>query len=204
MVEEQIRARGISSARVLEAMRTVPRHLFVPSEHIDSAYADHPIEIGEGQTISQPFMVAAMAAALDLRGTESVLEVGTGSGYSAAVLSLLAMKVYTIERYASLADSARQRLARFGYRNIYVYTDDGSAGLSSAAPFDAIAVAAAAPRMPKPLTEQLGEGGRLVVPVGAGEDQELILATKSNGEIRSRTVAYCRFVPLTGRYGFGG
>lgn len=204
MVEEQIRARGISSERVLEAMRTVPRHLFVPPERIDSAYADHPIEIGEGQTISQPFMVAAMAAVLELRGTETVLEVGTGSGYSAAVLSLLAARIYTVEKYPMLAESARQRLDGLGYRNVFVEIGDGSAGFPSGAPFDAIAVAAAAPKVPAPLAEQLAEGGRLVVPVGESENQELVLATKTNGTVSSRVVAYCRFVPLMGRYGFGG
>jgi protein-L-isoaspartate(D-aspartate) O-methyltransferase len=204
MVEEQMRARGIRSEQVLRAMLAVPRHLFVPEEHLDSAYADRPIEIGEGQTVAQPFMVAAMAEALELSGAEKVLEVGTGSGYSAAVLSLLAAQVYTVEKYPSLAAEARRRLDGLGCRNVSVYAGDGSVGLQSAAPFDAISVAAAAPDVPAPLVDQLAQSGRMVIPVGISENQELLLVTKRGGKIDSRRLHYCRFVPLTGRHGFAG
>jgi len=204
MVEEQMRARGIRSERVLSAMLAVPRHLFVPEVHLDSAYADRPIEIGEGQTVAQPFMVAAMAEALELSGAEKVLEVGTGSGYSAAVLSLLAAQVYTIEKYPSLAAEARRRLDELGCHNVFVYAGDGSAGLQSAAPYSAISVAAAAPDVPAPLVDQLAESGRMVIPVGNSENQELLLVTKRCGKIDSRRLHYCRFVPLTGRHGFAG
>jgi protein-L-isoaspartate(D-aspartate) O-methyltransferase len=204
MVEEQMRARGIRSEQVLRAMLAVPRHLFVPEEHLDSAYADRPIEIGEGQTVAQPFMVAAMAEALELSGAERVLEVGTGSGYSAAVLSFLAAQVYTIEKYPSLAAEARRRLDGLSCRNVFVYAGDDSVGLQSAAPFDAISVAAAAPDVPAPLVDQLAESGRMVIPVGNSENQELLLVTKRGGKIDSRRLHYCRFVPLTGRHGFAG
>jgi protein-L-isoaspartate(D-aspartate) O-methyltransferase len=204
MVEEQMRARGIRSERVLSAVLAVPRHVFVGKEHLDSAYADRPIEIGEGQTVAQPFMVAAMAEALELSGAEKVLEVGTGSGYSAAVLSLLAAQVYTIEKYPSLAAEARRRLDELGCHNVFVYAGDGSAGLQSAAPYGAISVAAAAPDVPAPLVDQLAESGRMVIPVGDSENQELLLVTKRCGKIDSRRLHYCRFVPLTGRHGFAG
>jgi protein-L-isoaspartate(D-aspartate) O-methyltransferase len=204
MVEEQMRDRGIRSEQVLSAMLAVPRHLFVPKEHLDSAYADRPMEIGEGQTVAQPFMVAAMAEALELSGTEKLLEVGTGSGYSAAVLSLLAAQVYTIEKYPSLAAEARRRLDGLGRQNVFVYAGDGSVGLQSAAPFGAISVAAAAPHVPAPLVDQLAESGRMVIPVGDSENQELLLVTKIGRKIDSRRLHYCRFVPLTGRHGFAG
>lgn len=202
MVEEQIRDRGISSPRLLEALLAVPRHEFVPEEYIAAAYKDQPLPIGAGQTISQPFMVAAMTDALELTGSERVLEIGTGSGYQAAVLFLLAAVVDTIESHFTLAASARHRLARLGYANVRVHTGDGTLGLPTAAPFDAIVVAAAAPQIPPPLVEQLAEGGRLVIPVGPPDHQELRQVRKSGGETSSRVLHYCRFVPLVGRYGW--
>lgn len=202
MVEEQICERGIGAPRLLAAMRTVPRHLFVPPDYVGGAYADQPLPIGEGQTISQPYMVAAMTDALELTGSERVLEVGTGSGYQAAVLSLLAGEVYTVESHASLALAARQRLARLGYANAHVHTGDGTLGLPEAAPFNAIVVTAAAPRLPPPLVEQLAEAGRLVIPVGQADQQELLQVRKVGGQISSCVLHYCRFVPLVGRHGW--
>jgi protein-L-isoaspartate(D-aspartate) O-methyltransferase len=202
MVERQLRGRGIRDARVLEAMNQIPRHEFMPEEFRSQSYEDKPIPIGEGQTISQPFIVAAMIEAMELKGNEKVLEVGAGSGYAAAVLSRLAAIVYTVESRSNLATAAQERLARLGFANVAVHTGDGSVGLPEAAPFDAILVAAAAPLVPQPLIEQLAEGGRMVVPVGDEQSQELVLVKKSNDEIHSRTLHYCAFVPLIGRYGF--
>ena len=205
MVEEQIRKRGITAAHVLEAMLAVPRHAFVPPEHVAEAYADRPVGIGAGQTISQPFMVAAMAEALELEGGERVLEVGAGSGYQAAVLSLLAREVHAVETHASLAIAARERLARLGYANVQVHVGDGTLGWPEAGPFDAILVTAAAPAVPPPLVEQLAEGGRLVIPVGSAENQELRRLGKRGGQTTAAETLYaCRFVPLVGRYGWPG
>jgi len=204
MVEEQIRERGVSAAPVLEAMLAVPRHEFVPAELVDEAYCDQPLPIGEGQTISQPFMVAAMTEALELTGIERVLEVGTGSGYQAAVLSLLAREVFTVESNAALALTARERLKRLGYTSVHVHTGDGTLGLAEAAPFDAVVVTAAAPRVPPPLVEQTAEGGRLVIPVGDAESQELLQVRKTGGHTPWRVLHYCRFVPLIGRHGWRG
>lgn len=201
MVEKQLRRRGIRSEKVLAAMEQVPRHAFVPPELVEFAYADQPLGIGEGQTISQPFMVAAIAEGLALEGTEKLLEVGAGSGYSAAVMSLLAAKIYAIETHESLATKARDTLADLGYANVDVRWGDGSAGLADQAPFDAIAVAAAAPEIPRPLTEQLAEGGRLVIPVGPPSEQELLLVRRAGGKFDMSRLHYCRFVPLTGQYG---
>src|SRR6266852_5514244 len=198
MVETQIRKRGVLSPRVLEAMTGVPRHEFVPVQFHNDAYADKPLPIGEGQTISQPFMVAAMTEALELTGDERVLEVGTGSGYQAAVLSWLAREVYTVEANASLALAAQQRLERLGFTNVHVHTGDGTLVLPEFAPFDAIVVAAAAPDLPPPLVEQLAEGGRLVIPVGLPDQKELLQVRKTGGRITSRVLHYCRFVPLVG------
>ena len=202
MVAEQLRDRGIRDERVLEAMARVPRHEFVQPDQRDEAYEDHPLPIGEGQTISQPFVVAAMLEALALRPEDVALEVGTGSGYETAVLAELVRKVYSIERIASLAERARAVLARLGYSNVTVVHGDGSQGLLEAAPFDAIVVSAAAPRLPKPLMDQLRDGGRLVIPVGSGFAQELQLVRKIGD---SSTILYLdgvRFVPLIGRDGF--
>jgi len=202
MVERQIRARGISSSRVLEAMMAVPRHEFVPASMRAEAYADKAISIGEGQTISQPYMVAAMTDALELTGNERVLEVGTGSGYQAAVLSLLAREVLSVESHPTLARAAQQRLERLGFTNVHVHTGDGSVGLAEAGPFDAILITAAAPEVPPLLGAQLREGGRLVAPIGSHVDQELVQVRKVNGELRSRALFGCRFVPLVGRHGW--
>jgi protein-L-isoaspartate(D-aspartate) O-methyltransferase len=202
MVEEQIRRRGIASPRVLEAMLSVRRHEFVPAEFQADAYADKPLPIGEGQTISQPFMVAAMSEALELAGSERVLEIGTGSGYQAAVLSRLAREVISIESHTSLALAAQERLARLGYANVHVHNGDGSLGFADAAPYEAILITAAAPEIPPLLAGQLCEGGRLVIPVGSQENQELLQARKESGGLHSRVLFDCRFVPLLGRYGW--
>lgn len=202
MVERQLRKRDIRSPRVLGAMNSVPRHLFVPPEHISDAYADTPLPIGMGQTISQPFMVAAMADALLVEGSEKVLEIGAGSGYQAAVLSLLAREVIAIESQLALADAARARLAKLGYNNVQVETGDGSQGWLPGAPYDAILVTAAAPYVPPPLLEQLADGGRLVIPVGPAKQQELLRIIKREGRTTPEPLFACRFVPLLGRFGW--
>jgi protein-L-isoaspartate(D-aspartate) O-methyltransferase len=202
MVERQIRARGIHSLRVLDAMASVPRHLFVQPEHVSEAYADSPLSIGAGQTISQPYMVAAMADALSLAGTEKVLEVGGGSGYQAAILSLLAREVIAVESQSILADAAREHLTRLGYRNVRIETGDGSLGWIADAPYDAILVTAGAPAIPPPLIEQLAEGGRLVIPIGPAEQQELVRIVKRDGHLIQESLLACRFVPLVGRHGW--
>ncbi|HEV8384629.1 MAG TPA: protein-L-isoaspartate(D-aspartate) O-methyltransferase [Candidatus Acidoferrales bacterium] len=204
MVEEQIRDRGVRDPRVLDAMLRVPRHEFVPEDFVPGAYADQPLPIGEGQTISQPFMVAAMTQALELQGHERVLEIGTGSGYQAAVLAVLAREVYSVENLASLAAVAQARLVRLGYDNVQVHSGDGTLGWPAAAPYDAIMVTAAAPHVPSPLVEQLAEGGRMVIPVGSAAEQELLRVRKTEGRITSETLHYCRFVPLLGRHGWPG
>jgi protein-L-isoaspartate(D-aspartate) O-methyltransferase len=200
MVEEQIHRRGISTPRVLEAFLTVPRHEFVPHALAALAYSDGPLSIGEGQTISQPFMVAAMTDALELAGHERVLEIGTGSGYQAAVLALLAQEVHSIERNAALADAARERLTRLGYTTVTVHEGDGTMGLPEWAPYEAIVVTAASPGIPPPLVEQLAEGGRLVIPVGDAQQQECLLVRKAEGRVSQTLLHYCRFVPLVGRH----
>src|SRR5580704_2459928 len=170
MIETQISKRGVSCVRVLEAMAAVPRHEFVPLKFRNEAYADKPLPIGEGQTISQPYMVAAMTEALELTGAERVLEIGTGSGYQAAVLSLLARQVITVESHTSLALSAQERLTDLGYTNVHVHNGDGSAGFVDAAPYDAILVTAGAPEIPRVFASQLREGARVVIPVGDREN----------------------------------
>jgi protein-L-isoaspartate(D-aspartate) O-methyltransferase len=202
MVARQIRARGIHASRVLDAMTAVPRHEFVPLESAASAYSDEPLPIGGGQTISQPFMVAAMADATLLNGSERVLEIGGGSGYQAAVLSLLAHEVIVVELLSELARSCRERLARLGYANVLVAEGDGSLGWPPHALYDAIVVSAAAPAVPAPLVEQLAEGGRLVIPVGSAEQQDLLRVVKRDGSIKRESLFACRFVPLLGRHGW--
>jgi protein-L-isoaspartate(D-aspartate) O-methyltransferase len=202
MIETQIRKRGVSSPRVLEAMAAVPRHEFVPAEFRSKAYADRPLAIGEGQTISQPYMVAAMTEALELDGSERVLEIGTGSGYQAAVLAVIVRQVITIENHTSLALAAQERLNRLGYANVHVHNGDGSAGLPEAAPYDAILVTAGAPEIPEVFASQLREGGRIVIPVGNQKVQELMVAQKANGQLTARALFSCQFVPLLGRYGW--
>ena len=202
MVEEQLRRRGIRDERVLAAMGTVPRHEFIDQRNWNEAYADHPVPIGAGQTISQPYIVAAMVEALHVTSGQNVLEVGTGTGYEAAVLAQIADYVHTIERYSALAQQARRIYDRIGYRNINVAIGDGSEGLAEHAPYDRIIVAAAAPNVPAPLFEQLAEGGRLIVPVGDFETQVLQLIRKVNGLPITSTLDACRFVPLVGSSGF--
>jgi protein-L-isoaspartate(D-aspartate) O-methyltransferase len=202
MIETQIRKRGVSSPRVLEAMASVRRHEFVPVKFRNLAYADKPLPIGEGQTISQPYMVAAMTEALELDGSERVLEIGTGSGYQAAVLSLLARQVITVENHTSLALAAQERLTKLGYSNVHVHNGDGSAGFPDSAPYDAILVTAGAPEIPRVFAGQLREGGRLVIPVGDRDNQELMHAHMENGELKSRVLFNCKFVLLQGRYGW--
>ncbi len=202
MIERQLRRRGIHSPQVLDAMRAVPRHEFVPADCRAAAHSDQPLPIGLGQTISQPLMVATMTEALGLIPRDRVLEIGTGSGYQTAVLSLLAGEVYSIEYLPELAEAARQRLARLGFTNIRVREGDGGLGWPEAAPFDAILVAAAAPEPPAPLIDQLAEGGRMVIPAGCGAYQELLRIERRAGRIRRSTLDWCRFVPLRGRYGW--
>ena len=202
MVERQLRGRGIRDERVLAAMLEVPRHQFVPAEFAAEAYSDRPLPIGHGQTISQPFMVAAMAEALRLSGGERVLEIGAGSGYQAAVLSLLAREVHAVEAHQDLAVSCGERLAGLGYGNVHVHVGDGTLGWPDEAPFEAILVTAAAPEIPPPLEAQLAEGGRLVLPVGSTEEQRLLRVEKRGNAISSRPLYHCRFVPLVGKYGW--
>ena len=197
MVREQIVARGVRAPRVLAALRAVPRHEFVPAEHRSSAYTDEPLPIGEGQTISQPYVVAAMTEALALQGDERVLEIGTGSGYQAAILGELAREVYTIEIVKPLADSAKARLTRLGHRNVRVRHGDGWQGWRSAAPFDAILVTAAPEEIPQALVDQLAVGGRMVLPVGDSEHQELLLLVREATGIRRERLMDVRFVPMT-------
>ena len=205
MVERQLRARGIADERVLAAMERVPRELFVPLELHSRAYADAALPIGEGQTISQPYMVARICEELELQGTERVLDVGTGSGYQAAVLAELAGEVHSIERIAALADRARELLDAAGYGDrVHVHVGDGSRGLPEHAPFAAIAVAAAAPSLPEALYEQLEVRGRLVVPVGNRWEQLLQVVVRTPEGAAVLRIVPCRFVPLIGAEGFDG
>lgn len=204
MVEEQLRRRGIRDERVLQAMETVPRHEFIPKPHRHLAYNDEPQPIGADQTISQPYMVAAMAEALMFDGTEKVLEVGAGSGYAAAVMSLLASHVYTLDTQVSLVELAHGNLERTGFSDrVSVLVGDGTLGYAEEAPYQAISVAAGAPRVPQALVDQLDpEGGRLAIPVGSAQEQELLLIRRHGGKTESRNVAHCRFVPLRGEQGW--
>lgn len=202
MVETQIRRRGVRDERVLQAMATVPRHEFVPMQSRAMAYSDEPLAIGGGQTISQPYIVASMTAALHLSASDRVLEIGTGSGYQAAVLSLLAREVYSVECRADLAKSAAERLERLRFRNVHVHCGDGSQGLKEFAPFDAILVAAAGPALPEPLLQQLNEGGRIIAPIGSEQHQQLLLVTRHGKDYSSEQRELCRFVPLIGRHGW--
>jgi len=202
MVEEQLVPRGIHDPNTLHAMRTVPRHLFVDDAMTSSAYGDHPLPIGAGQTISQPYIVALMTQALQLKGTERVLEIGTGSGYQAAILSRACERVYTIERIDSLLVRARKVFDRLHYHNIISRIDDGTAGWPSEAPFDGILVTAGGPKIPQPLIDQLADPGRLVIPVGDQYVQELQLLEKIDGEISITTIEHVRFVNLIGSHGW--
>jgi protein-L-isoaspartate(D-aspartate) O-methyltransferase len=202
MVTLQLKQRGIHDERVLAAMAEVPRHEFVSTERAAQAYEDQPIEIGAGQTISQPYIVAAMLQALRLKPTDKVLEVGTGSGYQTALLARLAAEVHTVERHEILLRSAQQRLERLGFKNIDFVVGDGSRGMPEHAPYDAILVSAAAPRIPEQLIEQLAEGGRLILPLGSIDAQELRLITRRNGQLSTENLEGCRFVPLIGKDAF--
>ena len=202
MIEKQLRRRGISDSAVLGAMTAVPRHEFVAEELRSRAYEDVPLPIGGGQTISQPYIVAAMTAALHLEPGDRVLEIGTGCGFQAAVLSLLAKEVFTIERRPELASAASATLARLGYANAHAHCGDGTLGLPDFAPFAAILVAAAAPSVPKPLLLQLAEGGRMILPVGDTEHQELQLIEKHGDTFPTKMLEGCRFVPLVGYHGW--
>lgn len=202
MVAEQIAYRGISDPRVLAAMRKVPRHEFLPEVLQDRAYGDHAIPIGDGQTISQPYIVALMTELLELNGSERVLEIGTGSGYQAAILAELCKKVYTVERVKTLADRARAALDRLGYRSVAIKVFDGTYGWKDMAPFDAIIITAAAPEIPAPLVDQLREGGILVAPVGERYSQVLMKVRKTEaGIVREGNIPVV-FVPLIGNHGW--
>jgi len=202
MIEKQLRRRGISDSAVLAAMLAVPRHEFVPEELRSRAYEDAPLPIGGGQTISQPYIVASMTSALRLRPTDRALEIGTGCGFQAAVLSHLAKEVFTIELQPELASAASEKLERLGYDNVHVHCGDGTLGLPEFAPFDAILVAAAAPEVPEPLLAQLDEGGRMIIPVGDADNQELQLVEKRSGVFSTKMLEGCRFVPLVGHHGW--
>lgn len=202
MVESQLRARGIRDERVLQAMARVPRHEFVPERVRNQAYEDHPLPIGEDQTISQPYIVALTLEALALRPSDRVLEVGTGSGYQTALLAELTQHVYSVERQEALARGATSTLARLGYSSVTASVGDGSEGLRESAPFDAIAVSAAGPHIPAALFEQLREGGRLVIPVGRPQAQQLQLVEKQAGQAIVTNLGGCAFVPLIGSQGY--
>lgn len=228
MVKLQIKKRGVSEERVLKAMREIPRHLFVPEKQRLYAYEDCPLPIGEGQTISQPYMVALMTEALQLEGDEKVLEIGTGSGYQAAVLSKLSKEVYTIEKIKTLALKAEKLFKQLEYNNIKVEVRDGTTGWMDYSPYDAIMVTAGAPQIPEPLIEQLSDNGRIVIPVGGAFSQDLIVGKKvkgspthasqplasprgeqgestgrrTGGELVKKVICGCMFVPLIGRYGW--
>jgi protein-L-isoaspartate(D-aspartate) O-methyltransferase len=202
MVERQIAARGVSDPRILAAMKKVPRHRFIPSHLWDQAYGDYPLPIGEDQTISQPYIVALMTEMLELQETDKVLEIGTGSGYQAAILAELAAQVFTIDRVAMLLAIAERILNEMGYANIKTLVGDGTLGWSEEMPFDAIIVTAGAPQVPRPLTEQLSLGGRLVIPVGDTWSQTLTRVRKTKDGLKFEYHGGCRFVRLIGKYGW--
>ncbi len=204
MVAEQIRARGVADPRVLAAMRRVPRHHFIPEHLWSQAYADYPLPIGEDQTISQPYIVALMTEILELKETDRVLEVGTGSGYQAAILAELAAQVFSIDRKGGLADHARSILESLGHRNIRIRVGDGTLGWPEEAPFEGIIVTAGAPKVPRPLVEQLALGGRLVIPVGDAFTQTLTCVRQTGEGLKYEYHGGCRFVRLIGKYGWEG
>ena len=203
MVDRQLKARGLRDTRVLEAMGTVPRERFIPARSQHEAYADRPISIGRGQTISQPYMVAKMLEVLDCKPEHRVLEIGAGSGYQAALLGELCAEVWGIEIVEDLAEKARQVLLDLGYDNVQIVVGDGTEGLSEQAPYDRIVVAAAAPEVPEPLTEQLADAGRLVIPVGGRMSQQLAVIDRRGDELIRSNETPCVFVPLVGRHGWG-
>jgi len=201
MIHEQIEKRGIKNPQVLNAFRKVKRHLFVPESYRSMAYADRPLPIGKGQTISQPYIVAYMTEALDLKHTDRVLEVGTGSGYQAAILAEICDMVYSIEIIESLGNTAKKLLKKLGYANVFIKIGDGYQGWKAYAPFDAIIVTCAPTQIPGPLEDQLSEGGRMIIPVGEQYVQELILMEKKNGQLRKKKVLPVMFVPMVNEYG---
>jgi len=203
MIEKDINPRGIKDQKVLDAMLKVPRHLFVGKDQRMSAYEDHPLPIGEGQTISQPYIVALMTEALKLTGSETVLEIGTGSGYQTAILAELAARIFSIERIPSLTGRARQALDTLGYKNVLVKLSDGTLGWDEYAPYDRILVTAGAPSVPEPLIDQLAPGGTLVIPVGSNSLQELVRVTKrEDGSVKEDRMGSCVFVRLVGKHGW--
>jgi len=202
MVTDQIMRRGVVTPRVIEAFRKVPRHLFVPEEFQSHSYNDHPLPIGEGQTISQPYMVALMTDILNLSEEEKVLEIGTGSGYQAAILAELGKEVYTIERHRILAERAEKLLKELNYENVKVLVADGTMGWKEFAPYQKIIVTASAPDVPQPLLEQLDEMGRLVIPIGGRWSQDLTLVIKRKDKMITKSICGCVFVPLIGEYGY--
>ena len=202
MIDWQLRRRGIRDEQVLEAMFHVPRHEFVPEVSVYAAYEDRPLPIGDSETISQPYIVAAMTQALSVQPGEKVLEVGTGSGYQGAILAYLGGKVYSVERNPRLADEALRRLVRLGFTGVEVICGDGSEGYAEAAPYQAIIVTAAAPRVPEALFGQLAEEGRIIIPVGGLGHQDLLLLTKHGDQVATRALDPCQFVPLIGKGGW--
>lgn len=196
MVDLQLRRRGLADERVLAAMSRVPRHEFASASYWDQAYQDHPLPIGEGQTISQPYMVALMLEALRLSPNDKVLEIGTGSGYVTALLAELTREVISIERHSTLAERARMVLSDLGYKNVTIIIGDGNRGYSKAAPYDAIIVSAAAPQLPRDLLEQLTDGGRMIIPIGRDDTQQLQFVEKRDGQAHITLRELCRFVPL--------
>jgi protein-L-isoaspartate(D-aspartate) O-methyltransferase len=202
MVKEQLIARGIRDERLLQAMGKIPRHLFIEEALAGEAYNDHPVPIGEKQTISQPYIVALMTEALGLKGDENTLEIGTGSGYQTSILAELSSRVYTIERIKSLLVNARKLLAQLGYDNILFKAFDGTLGWKEYAPFDAIMITAGAPRIPRPLMDQLADNGRMIIPVGDRFTQELIKVTRKGKDLERENLGGCRFVNLIGVHGW--
>ena len=202
MVEEQLIPRGIKDPRVLNAFYKIERHKFIPENLRNTAYADFPLPIGEGQTISQPYIVALMTECLDLTGKEKVLEIGTGSGYQTAILVELAGEVYSIERFESLAERAQTILGDLGYKNIKIKVGDGTMGWEEARPFDRIIITAASPKVPLPLIDQLTDNGKLILPLGESFSQVLTLVEKKDGKLKSIDVCGCVFVPLIGKHGW--
>jgi len=202
MVAAQIARRGLRDPRLLAAFQQVQRHLFLPQPLRSHAYEDRPLPIGQNQTISQPYIVALMTSLLELKGEENVLEIGTGSGYQAAILSIMARTVHSVERYQELADAARARLVRLGYYNVQVHCADGSSGWPQAAPYQAIIATAAAAAVPQPLLEQLVEGGRLVLPIGGSQGQVLQLWTRESGRLDYQDILPVSFVPMRGEFGW--
>ena len=202
MVEEQLIPRGIKNQRILDAFYKIERHKFIPEDLRNSAYADYPLPIGEGQTISQPYIVALMTECLDLTGQERVLEIGTGSGYQAAILAEIAKEVYSIERFENLAKRAQAIINELGYTNVKIKVGDGTLGWPEVAPFDRIVITAASPRIPLPLTGQLKENGKLILPLGESFTQILTVIENKQGKLESTQICGCVFVPLVGKYGY--